>query len=506
LAQPLLAQQDAVASPGGSSVAVFMDPQVITMTASGDTVAGQTAERRTGVDRSEERHSMRYRVGAAAFAAIVVSGCLIAWWTFRAPPVRSVDESTLREYAGAYQWRANSFVYLQMWNELTAENALVAFDESGEVRTLYPTGPDRFFSGRSAAIATPIEASVDFERDGTGEVTALTWHRKGAPPRTATRADIDRREDVRFSNEGVQLAGTIIAPTVGERHPAAILVHGSGAATREWTLPFARFLVRHGMAILTYDKRGVGGSAGDWTSASLDDLAGDVVAAFEYLASREDIDGRQIGLLGVSQAGWVMPLAAIRVTDLAFLISVSGPGVPGTETTIDHARAEMAAGGTPPQVAERIVSIMELQYEFVRTGRGWDEYAAARHALAARLGAPPDWFPGTPDDPKWQVIRQAVYDPAPTLRQLQVPVLALFGGRDNNILAAKNEAAWRTALQAGGHPDHTLRIIPNANHLLLEARTGNNSEMASLQRFAPEYYSTVLDWLAARIEGFPRRQ
>jgi alpha-beta hydrolase superfamily lysophospholipase len=448
---------------------------------------------------------MRYRVGATAFAAIVVSGGLIAWWTFRAPPVRSVGESTLREYAGAYQWRADSFVYLQMWNELTAENALVAFDESGEVRTLYPTGPDRFFAGPGAAVSTSIEADVAFERDGTGVVSSLTWHRRGAAPRTAALADIDRREDVRFSNGDVQLAGTIILPVVGERHPAAILVHGSGAANREWTLPFARFLVRHGMAILTYDKRGVDGSTGDWTRASFDDLAGDVVAAFEYLASREDIDSRQIGLLGVSQAGWVMPLAAIRVTDLAFLISVSGPGVPGTETTIDQARAEMSAGGTPPQLAERIVGIMELQYEFVRTGRGWDEYAAARQALAARLGAPPDWFPAKPDDPKWQIIRLAIYDPAPTLRQLQVPVLALFGGSDNNVLAVKNEAAWRTALQAGGHPDYTLRLIQHANHLLFEASTGNNSEMVSLQRLAPEYSSTVLDWLAARIEGFPRR-
>jgi hypothetical protein len=61
-------------------------------------------------------------------------------------------------------------------------------------------------------------------------------------------------------------------------------------------------------AIDRYDKRGVGGSTGDWNTASFDDLAGDVVAAVEYLETRGDIDHGQIGLLGISQAGWIMPL------------------------------------------------------------------------------------------------------------------------------------------------------------------------------------------------------
>jgi alpha/beta superfamily hydrolase len=91
-------------------------------------------------------------------------------------------------------------------------------------------------------------------------------------------------------------------------------------------LPFARFLIRHGMAVLTYDKRGVGGSTGDWNTASFEELASDVVAGFRYMKTRDDIDSTHIGLLGVSQAGWVMPLAALRAKDIAFLISVSGPG------------------------------------------------------------------------------------------------------------------------------------------------------------------------------------
>ena len=68
--------------------------------------------------------------------------------------------------------------------------------------------------------------------------------------------------------------------------------------------------------------------------------------------------------LGVSQAGWIMPLAAVRAKDIAFLISVSGAAVPGAETTIDHAQRAMEAAGTPPRAVERILGVLKLQYDY----------------------------------------------------------------------------------------------------------------------------------------------
>ena len=436
---------------------------------------------------------------AAVTAALVGSACTRS---AAQPAVRPVDEQVLREYTGVYQWDRDAFVYLQMWNELAGSNQLVAFDESGEVRTLYPTEHDRFFVGPGAAVPTAVEARIEFQRDATGVITALRWLPNRAAPRTARRANIERDEEVRFSNGAVQLAGTLFRPIRGDKHPAMILVHGSGPATREQILPSARFLVRHGMAILAYDKRGVGGSSGDWKTASFEDLASDVVAAFEYLKSRPDIDSTEIGLFGVSQAGWVMPIAAVRANDIAFLISVSGAGVPVAETTIDQAQNEMRARGMKPETVDQIVGVMRLQYEFARTGQGWDAYAAARGRLAARIGRPPDTFPATPDDSYWADIRRLYfYDPGPILRQLRVPTLAIFGELDNNILAEKNSAAWDAALRDAGNRDYTLRILPRANHIQFEAKVGSNAEMPSLQRFAPGYSTTILEWLAKRIPG-----
>ena len=447
---------------------------------------------------------MNARRVIGATAAAVLLGVLVARSALQTPAVRSIDEKALREYAGVYQWGPDAFVYLQMWSEFAATPQVGAFDESGEVRALYPSDRDRFFAGPGIAVANTIESRIEFQRDPTGRIVSLTWQRDGGSPRRARRVDIERQEEVRFPSGSLQLSGTLIRPIGGGKHPAIVLVHGSGAANREQILPFARFLVRRGMAVLGYDKRGVGSSTGDWNTASFGDLAGDVVAAVENLRTRNDIDATQIGLLGWSQAGSIMPLAAVRANDLAFLISVSGAGVPAAETTLNQARNEMTARGMKPETVADMVGIMQLQYFFARTGQGWDEYTGARDKLAARIGAPPpDTFPGTPDHPSWQFIRRLYfYDPAPTLRQLQVPTLALFGELDNNILAEKNRAAWESALRAGGHRDYTLRILAGANHAQLEAKLGSNAETASLQRFVPAYFATIEDWLAKRIRGF----
>ena len=443
---------------------------------------------------------MRRWLKAGSMAIAVVGGA-IAVRTFQSPAVLTIPEAALREYAGPYQWDGGGFVYMDMWAELSATSQLVAFDEAGEIRTLYPTEPDRFFTGPGAGVSTSIESRIEFQRDGARAVTALSWRREAAAPRIARRVAIETRERVEFSSGTVRLAGTLVSPAIEGRRPAIVLVHGSGPASREQVFPFARALIRHGITVLGYDKRGVGGSTGDWNAASFDDLAGDAMAAVEYLKTRADIDPARIGLLGWSQAGWIMPLAAVRRKDIAFVISLSGPALPAAETTLDQAGNEMSAGGMKPPVVARILGLMKLQYAFARTGQGWDEYAAARAEMAARMGTPPSTFPGTPDDPYWGFMRRLYfYDPVPTLSQLRAPTLALFGELDNNIVAQKHTPAWESALKAAGNRDYTLRVLPKANHAFLAARVGSNAEMPSLPGFVPELRPALLEWLRGRLQ------
>ena len=145
-----------------------------------------------------------------------------------------------------------------------------------------------------------------------------------------------KKEEVIFFNEDVTLAGTLTLPARSGRHPAVVLLHGSGPLDRDqevfgmksfWII--ADHLTRKGIAVLRYDSRGVGGSGGDTYQYTLHDVSEDAIAAIRYLKTRGDINPTQIGLCGQSQGGAVAPLAASRSKDVAFIICQAGFGLPG---------------------------------------------------------------------------------------------------------------------------------------------------------------------------------
>src|SRR5262249_14421298 len=130
-----------------------------------------------------------------------------------------------------------------------------------------------------------------------------------------------------FENGDVTLAGSLLLPLTPGPHPAVIFVHGSGPSSRNDYRLWANYFAANGFATLIFDKRGVGESTGNWAAAGFDELAGDALAEIEQLKTRADIQPQKIGLCGMSQAGWIMPLAASRSADVAFIISLSGAGV-----------------------------------------------------------------------------------------------------------------------------------------------------------------------------------
>ena len=150
----------------------------------------------------------------------------------------------------------------------------------------------------------------------------------------------------------------------------------------------------------------------------------------------------------------------------------------------------MTASGMKPQTVAEIVALMKLQYQFARTGEGWDEYAAARTKLAARMGRPPDAFPGHAR-PSLLAIHPAVV----LLRSCSDAPSAPDAGAGDLRRAGQQHPRGEEQGGVGGGVegrrarDYTLRILPKANHYQWEAKAGNNAEMMSLQRFVPEYFA-----------------
>lgn len=240
-----------------------------------------------------------------------------------------------------------------------------------------------------------------------------------------------RHEDVRItSSDGVMLAGTLSLPRWARQPvPGVVLVHGSGPLTRENFRGDVRRLVRQGIAVLTYDKRGVGESGGTYASGWGDDaeavlrtLAQDAAAVFEALRRHEDIDSSRAGFFGASQAGWIIPLAAEQLDSKPrFHIILSGAAV---STGVEGHYSRLTGDGRrPPRLA--------------------DPVAIRQHV---------DLFTGP-----------AGFDPAPLLRRLDVPTLWLLGERDESVPTFASVRVLE-AIRASGNRSHTVIVYEDANH------------------------------------------
>jgi uncharacterized protein len=152
-------------------------------------------------------------------------------------------------------------------------------------------------------------------------VLGVTLAACGTPPGTHTRT-------VSFDSGDIRLAGALVTPAEGKAQAAIVYVDGSGATRRN--LGIARRLAENGIAVLTYDKRGVGDSQGEYSGplstneVTLNALAADASAALEFLSAQSEVSDAKLGFAGISQAGWVIPLAAVASDKEAFTVVWSG--------------------------------------------------------------------------------------------------------------------------------------------------------------------------------------
>ena len=318
-------------------------------------------------------------------------------------------------------------------------------------------------------------------------------------------------EEILFDggDEGVRLAGTLTRPDATGPHPAAVLVSGSGPQDRDETIfghkPFlvlADYLTRRGIAVLRYDDRGIAGSSGDFSSATTEEFTSDARAAVEYLAGRAEIDGDAIGVIGHSEGGLVAQLLATR-TPLAFIVTIAGPGLPGDSVLALQVDALNRAGGMSDAVRRSNNQLQRRLMDIAKSDLPTDSARREVEAVFAEAA------PGLPME---QVRRQAAvltspwmrgflrYDPRPTLRRLTLPVLAIVGSKDLQVLPEPNLEATAAALDEANNPSYEVIELEGLNHLLQPSETGAVSEYGRIEEtIAPVALETIGDWIAARV-------
>ena len=277
--------------------------------------------------------------------------------------------------------------------------------------------------------------------------------------------------NVTYRSGDVTLAATILLPEGSGPLPGVVIVHGSGTSDRSnaWTSAYADAFVARGIAVLHPDKRGSGESGGDWHDATFADLADDALAGPARLRAHPSVDGERVGLIGFSQGGDVVPLAAAHSETVSFVIDVSGSVVPMAEQIGDELRMMGRREGLDDAAVDEVSAIHRRAMRYVRTGDGWDEYAAALRAAKAGALAGTEvagGFPTERDAAIWNFVRKiAPFDPLPYWKRVRVPVVFLYGGNDGNVDTAKSRRLIASELAPEGLA-YSVLFFRNNGHAL----------------------------------------
>ncbi len=313
-----------------------------------------------------------------------------------------------------------------------------------------------------------------------------------------------REEEVTFRNAkaNIELAGTLTIPKTSGPHAAAILITGSGPQDRDEALaghkPFlvlADHLTRNGIAVLRYDDRGFAKSKGDFNTATTEDFAADAAAAFDFLKTRKEIDPKRIGLIGHSEGGVVAPMVANREPGVAFVVLMAGTAVPGDQVIFAQTRAITKAMGAPAGAVEQQIKTQQETYAAIREEKN-------PQAPAKRLEAVESLPPVAVKQALSPWFRYFIsYDPATALEKLKVPVLALNGDLDLQVLPDQNLPVMEAALKKSGNRDVTIHRMPGLNHLFQTAKTGSPTEYVQIEEtIAPAALEAISDWIRKHTE------
>ena len=418
-----------------------------------------------------------------------------------------VAPEILARYVGAYRFRNGDYLVIDSFPD-TPDTLWVTDVKSGEARAAFPKLATQFTAGPALRVVSPTRQTLTFRDNGGQEgVHVIDLDRKDRQSGAfATRVPI-RQEEVTFKNGDVTLAGTLLLPAAKGKRPALVFTHGGGPQLRDIMWGLGYLYAARGFAVLSYDKRGVGKSTGNWRAASFEDLADDAVAAAKFLQSRSDINPTQIGFWGLSQGGWIAPLAASRFPDAAFAIALSGGGLSPAETELFDSEYELSKAGYTADEVKDALAFQKLKNEIITSPSSnakWDEYAKARAVAKDKK-----WFrhqgidvfgPERREDPFWTYMRRFyVYDPAPTLRTSKAPLLAIFGELDTPEGVKANVRAIKQILDQAGRRDYTVKVYPNGSHNLMEVPPDNPNEYVRLKRFPPGFFETMVDWTTTQL-------
>lgn len=340
----------------------------------------------------------------------------------------------------------------------------------------------------------------------------------GGPQRPQTpEPPFDYRvEEIDLEGADAQrIAGTLTLPDPAAHgegpYPGVVLISGSGQQDRDSTIvghrPFAviaHHLTARGIAVLRYDDRGVGGSEGNPLTSDSSDYAEDAALVLDMLADDARIDNDRVGFIGHSEGGLIAPMAMTHTDHADFVVLLAGMALPGDDVIVGQGKTIALAAGADPDMVEQagvvrremtdaiianadnetMLPILTRLIEIEAAGQLTEEDIALRaQQLLAVVTSP--WYSN--------LVRT---DPADYLKQISVPVLAMQGETDTQVIPEPNLNAITRALADGKNPPLTVRRYPGLNHLFQQSETGALSEYETIEEtFNASALQDLGDWI-----------
>lgn len=321
-----------------------------------------------------------------------------------------------------------------------------------------------------------------------------------------------RETPATFDSVGTKMTGVLIEPPGNDpKRPLVVMVHGSERNSPIGGV-YGYAMAAQGISVFVYDKRGTGGSEGEYTQ-NFELLAEDAAHALDQARSMTAGRHGRAGFFGGSQGGWVAPLAATRTKADFVAIGfglVASPIEEDREQMVSEVRAA-GLGDDAVALVNRLsqatsgllLSDFRTGYEALdavraeMAGKPWAAKIEGEHSGAiARM--PNDMLKriGAARFDNLELIWD--YDAVAALKRLDAPLLWVLAGEDREAPIETTRSAL-LGLAKAGKPVNVY-LFPDTDHGMFEFKTDASGER-QVTRITDGYLKLLGDWIKGDARG-----
>ena len=310
-------------------------------------------------------------------------------------------------------------------------------------------------------------------------------------------------ERLEFRSFEDTLVGYLRKPQNVKTYPVIVVLHSAshGHHDNELYNHLEDNMNSIGVGVFTYDRRGSGESGGDFNTASLETLAQDALNAIKLLKNREDIETNKIGIFGISQGGWLGPLAySISSQDISYMILVSSSGVSPARQMEYSAVTTLKMNNYSDEIIDTAKHLRHITNEYYRGNRDrkktQDEIDEFREEVWFNDVYLP-WQGNLPEDvsvTKW--IHEMDFNPREYFEEVKIPVSLFYGATDRWVPIEESIEVWKEVFDKNGTSNFEINRITKAGHMMILDEDNNPEEEIT----SNQYTNELKKWVSKIVE------